>query len=347
MPRNIGQDNSIVRSVFNDWMMDNSCTTFAAYNKDDAVRLASSSGGIFSALAEYVLDNNGVVYGVAMSIDCYSAEYIRVDDKREIKRLRGSKYIQAILGDTYHRVKLDLERGLLVLFSGTPCYVNGLRLFLQKEYYRLTCVDLICHGVPSSSLWKKYVCDLEERHRSKLQYVSFRCKRDGWKKYGFQYGIGVDSASAIEIYNHKLQNPYMRFFLKDYALRPSCYHCNAKKDKLSDITLADFWGIETILDGINDGKGISMVLARTSKGEQLLKALDNIEITEVPYEKSIVLNDADYLSAIKPKERDGFYKSLNRMSFRRLENKYLYNLKHRCKNVMDSIYVLINGGGRA
>ena len=130
---------------------------FACYSTNDDIRIKSSSGGVFSALALHILCENGVVYGVAMSEDCYSAEYIRVTDEAMLEKLRGSKYLQANVGNTFLLVKKDLEEGKKVLFSGTGCQVNGLKNFLQKEYDNLYCVDVICHGTPSPVLWKKFI----------------------------------------------------------------------------------------------------------------------------------------------------------------------------------------------
>lgn len=139
----------------------NIMNTYAAYSKDEKLRLSSSSGAIFSLLAEQVINLGGTVYGVAMSQDCTSAEFIRVDKEDALSKLRGSKYLQAKIGNAYQQVKKDLESGLTVLFSGTGCQVNGLIGFLGKKYGNLYCVDVICHGVPSPRLWEKYVQYIE------------------------------------------------------------------------------------------------------------------------------------------------------------------------------------------
>lgn len=153
--------------------------TYACYNIDKGVRLSSSSGAVFSLLAEYVLEQHGVVYGVAMSEDCYSAEFISVTCKEQLTKLRGSKYLQAKVGDSYKRVKEDLVSGTPVLFSGTGCQVNGLKSFLGKEYENLICVDVICHGAPSPALWQKYATYQEQKNGGKLKGINFRCKDDG------------------------------------------------------------------------------------------------------------------------------------------------------------------------
>ena len=125
---------------------------YACYNRDDSTRIRSSSGGIFFLLADYILSYKGSVYGVSMSVDCYSAVFIRATSIADLRKIMGSKYLQAKVGDTYKRVQADLKDGRLVLFSGTGCQINGLKHFLGKEYYNLFCVDVICHGVPSPAL---------------------------------------------------------------------------------------------------------------------------------------------------------------------------------------------------
>ena len=166
--------------------MENVISTYAAYSKEDKIRLESSSGAIFSLLAEQVLRQDGTVYGVAMSQNCKYAEFTRIDKQEDLPKLRGSKYLQARVGNIYKQVKTDLESGLYVLFSGTGCQINGLKGFLGKEYEKLYCVDVICHGVPSPKLWRRYVQYAESEANAKLVTVNFRCKDDSWSDYGMK-----------------------------------------------------------------------------------------------------------------------------------------------------------------
>ena len=159
---------------------------YACYLKDDNKRMNSSSGAVFSALSSYIFSVNGVVYGVAMADDCCSAVFISVTDEEGLKKLRGSKYLQAKIGDTYKNVKKDLLDGKTVLFTGTGCQINGLKNFLQKDYNNLICVDVICHGVPSPELWRKYVYYQEKKNKGKLEYVNFRCKDESWTNFGMK-----------------------------------------------------------------------------------------------------------------------------------------------------------------
>lgn len=296
---------------------------YACYNTNEETRLSSSSGGVFSLLAEQVLADGGIVYGCAMTQDCYGAELIRVSDERDLRLLRGSKYLQAKMGDILSSVKSDLHAGKLVLFSGTGCQINGLKRFLQNDYDNLLCVDLICHGVPSPSLWKMYV-QYREKHYGKIKEINFRYKSHGWK----DFGIKVNHR-----YISKDDDPYMQMFLEDKCLRPSCYVCMAKKDKESDITLADFWKIENVAPEMNDGKGVSLVLVRTERGKQMFEEIrSSMVVKEVDYAKAIDGNPAEYKSVERPSERDVFFIDMNRMSFDMLAKKYTaphYKIKIR------------------
>lgn len=162
--------------------------TYAAYAFDDLIRKQSSSGAIFSLIAEKILSLSGIVYGVTMTDDCKGAEFVRVDNIEQLHLLRGSKYIQAKVGQSYKSVKNDLNSGRIVLFSGTGCQNNGLKNYLGKDYENLYCIDVVCHGVPSPKLWRHYLEHIETINNAKIIGVNFRCKiKDGrileWKKF--------------------------------------------------------------------------------------------------------------------------------------------------------------------
>ena len=283
--------------------------TYAVYSKDDKLRLESSSGAVFSLLAEQVLRQNGTVYGVKLAQDCKYAEFTRIDKQKDLPKLRGSKYLQARVGSIYQQVKSDLESELSVLFSGTGCQINGLKSFLGKEYENLYCVDVICHGVPSPKLWRQYV---ESEANAKLINVNFRCKDDNWSDFGIKR---IDSEHKA-MYVSKNKDPYLLMFLRDYCLRPSCYECVAKQHKLSDLTIADFWGINEVLPEMNDGKGVSLVILRTDKGLELFNHIKiDIVCKEVSYEDGVRRNRAEYTSAKRPVERDYFFNDMALMSF--------------------------------
>lgn len=241
---------------------------YAAINNDEVVRMQSSSGGIFTLIAEYVLERSGVVFGA-----CFDSDWNVVHDYTETKeglaRFRGSKYVQSNIGNSFTLVKGFLDSGREVLFSGTPCQVAGLKNYLRKPYSNLLTVDLVCHGVPSPEVWRKYlqetVCRAYGIKHNKaavnfgdyIADVSFRAKDKGWKKYSFKIKDKDGRTEVVPFF----EDPYMNAFLSDLSLRPSCYACPAKLYNVqSDITLADFWGVDKINPDIDDNKGCGLVL---------------------------------------------------------------------------------------
>lgn len=303
--------------------------TYACYLKNDEVRMSSSSGAVFSALASYVFSLNGIVYGVSMSEDCYSAEFISVTDKEGLKRLRGSKYLQAKIGNTYKSVKTDLLAGKTVLFTGTGCQINGLKNFLRKDYDNLICVDVICHGVPSPTLWREYVRYQEKKIGGKLQYINFRCKGDSWIDSGMKEVVQTIPSDALEKnYISKDVDPYMQMFLRNYCLRPSCYACVAKVIKTSDLTIADFWGIQKVAPDMNDNRGTSLVLIRTEKGNEVFNNVSKtMNLKEVSYEDGVRENTSEYRSVAKPVQRNTFFLDMRNMDFDELAVRYVASVK--------------------
>lgn len=312
--------------------------TYAAYNNNENIRMNSSSGGLFTAFAEHIIGNSGVVYGVAMSDDCYSNHFERVDTVAKLSILRGSKYIQATIGDTYKCVQDDLKKGVTVLFSGTGCQINGLKSYLRNDYDNLICVDVVCHGVPSQKVWKKYV-EFVEAKRGKLVTINFRSKETGWSDFGFKEN---------ELFVPKDDDAFFQLFNRCYCLRPSCYHCVAKDDKHSDITIADFWGIENVLPEFNDNKGMSLVLIRTEKGNDLFQSIkEECSYREVTYEEGIRENSSEYVSHNKPEGRDTFFRDFERMTIPQLENKYIKGplWKRVGRKIKRTIKQIFGGGG--
>lgn len=326
---------------------------YACYNKDKDVRLSSSSGAVFSSLAEYVLNKSGIVYGVAMSEDCYSAEFIGVTDSEGLTKLRGSKYLQAKVGNTFKSVKKELQAGKLVLFTGTGCQVNGLKTFLGKDYDNLICMDVICHGAPSPALWREYARDQEKKMGGKLKEINFRCKDDSWVDFGMKEVLStIPEDSVKKFYISKDKDPYMQMFLRDYCLRPSCYECMVKKEKMSDLTVADFGGIKDVAPEMNNGLGTSLVLIRTKKGQEIFNYIScEMKLKEVTYEAGVKGNPAEYKSCVRPSQRDTFFDDMHTMSFEELEGKYAppikYSLKTRAKRktkkIMKSMLRVIGG----
>lgn len=316
--------------------VDYSHFSYAAVNRDESVRESSSSGGIISAFARMIVESRGVVYGVAMSNDCRKAYFGRAASMEEFSAFMCSKYLQAVLDDTFSNVKEDLENDLPVLFTGTPCQVSGLKRFLQKDYDNLFCIDLICHGVPSQKLWEKYVNYVETKNGAKVKKVNFRDKAQGWSNYG----VSMDFEPECHTFEALLENKYMRLFLKNIPLRPSCYNCKVKGNYLSDITLGDFWGVENVCPELYDGKGTSLIIVRTEKGKRFLdRVAGEIDARKVDYADAVRYNICEYQSVPLPAGRKSFFNNMGRMEFASLSKKYLRKTwKETVKDAIRPIY---------
>lgn len=219
---------------------DHEPAAYGGWNLDDEVRLASSSGGVFSALAMSVLEKGGAVYGASMGEDL-RVRHVRVDDAGQLFWLRGSKYRQSDIGTVYQSVRQDLKAGIPVLFSGVPCQIGGLLSFLGGRHELLLTVDIVCHGVPSDHLFEAYVKWQEANYGSRVRKVDFRNKNTGWKNYSLllEFEEGKRYAAPFT------RDPFMGGFLMDICLRPGCYACMFHKTpRQADITLGDFWGVQ-------------------------------------------------------------------------------------------------------
>ena len=282
---------------------------FAAFNKNEKIRSESSSGGLLSIIAEHVLAQGGLIYGAAFD-ENFNVVHQCASNSESLGKLRGSKYVESVIGDTYKHIKENLENSTLVLFSGTPCQVHGLKTYLIKDYDNLICTDLICHGVPSPLIWNKYLNYREKTNDSKTRYVNFRAKITGWKNFSFYMKFENDSEYTATF--HK--DIFMRGFLTDLYLRPSCYECKFKiKNRISDFTLADFWGIEQLAYEIDDDKGISLVMIHSLKAKKLLeKFKDKIVTKQMDFFQSINCNSMMVQSANFNKNRNSFFKGLHK-----------------------------------
>ena len=296
----------------------NTPKAYAAYNLDEAVRLASSSGGVFTLLAEYTLDQGGILYGAAM--EGIRIKHIRVADREGLERLQGSKYVQSDIGQTYIQAKADLEAGKSVLFTGTPCQIEGLKAFLGKAYDNLIAADIICHGVPSPFVWEKYIALREKTAGAPAERVFFRHKKYGWKKYA----ILLEFSNRTEYVGCRHDDLFLRAFRRDLCLRPSCYQCGFRKvNRVSDITLADFWDIEDVCPEMDDDKGTSLVMVHSEKGEEIFRSLGaKMNCREVPFEAAISGNTAMIRSGEKPEHRDAFMRRVQTEDFDQLAAAY-------------------------
>lgn len=297
----------------------NTPIAYACYNKDENIRLNSSSGGIFSLLAEKMIDRGGVVFGAVFN-DNFEVEHKYIETKENIELLRGSKYVQSKIGTSYRQVKDFLESGREVLFSGTPCQIAGLKNYLVKAYSNLLTVDLICHGVPSPYVWQKYIKFRENKAGSEISKITFRNKKMGWKQYSVSF-LFKNNTEYNKIYSNDL---YMTAFLKNISLRPSCYNCRFKTlNRPSDITLADFWGVQNIFPEIDDDKGASLIFINSQLGEKIYsEILDNIVYKEVDILDAVKYNSAAIKSPLPHINREKFINDINIYTFDKLVNKY-------------------------
>ena len=304
-----------------DSQSDRKGTAYACINISEEDRLRSSSGGIFPLLAKCILAKGGKVYGAAFDEE-WLVQHVSIGDVNNLSMLQGSKYMQSDKKQTFVQVKRDLDSGKEVLFSGTPCEVRGLKSFLQKEYEKLTCVDVVCHGVPSPLVWRKYIAYIEKivgKPRDRESTPSHRLKSDGWSRYS----VSIPFSHDTEYRKGHDKDLYMRTFLKDVILRPSCYECICKPSTdISDISLADFWGIEQVLPCLFDDKGTSLVIVNSQKGNELFKEIqDKMKWQQVGYQTAVKYNPAIYKSPQMPKSRGYFFEQFGNMDIERLMHK--------------------------
>lgn len=279
-------------------VIDESCTTtaMAAINLNEEIRLNSSSGGVFTLISEYILDQGGVVFGAAFTKDFKAVHHICVVDRSELKHLRGSKYLQSEIGDTYKQAKAYLDNGRKVLFTGTPCQIGGLYSFLRKSYDNLFTQDIICHGVPSPMVWKKNVENLESKKKSEIKNVCFRDKQSGWKTFS----LTIEFINGAVYSKEHSDDAYMKAFLANCCLRHSCYNCSFKGIKReSDITLADFWGVQNVFPEMDDNMGTSLVLLHSSKGQEIFKNIQKFVRSKYVKEDITKYNSAAITSVKK------------------------------------------------
>lgn len=282
--------------------------TYVAYTKNEIVRKNSSSGGMFTELAESVLKNNGVVFGCAFDDD-FNAHHIMVNNSSDLEKLRGSKYIQSQIESTYKEAEKLLKNGKLVLFSGVACQIAGLNSYLRKDYNNLITVDVLCHGVPSGKAWRKYIDDNQKRHNAKLNKYYFRNKDNGWKVFTVKQ-MYMDNQGESSPFN---KDSFMQLFLGEVCLRPSCHNCRFKDIRRpSDITLGDCWGVQNYMPEMDDDKGTSVVIAHTKKGVNILNSVkNNLVIKKAKLDRALPPTADSRKSVLPHKNREIFFKQLN------------------------------------
>lgn len=297
---------------------------FAGINPNEDIRMESSSGGIFTLLAERILDKGGVVFGARFDKN-WEVMHDYTETKDGLTVFRGSKYVQSRMGETFRQAEQFLKQGRQVLFSGTPCQIAGLRMFLRKDYENLLAVECVCHSVPSPGIWRKYLSlftSKRKREVSNICNLNFRDKITGWEGYS----VSMDFTDGTRYVSNREQDLWMRGFIGGLYTRPSCSHCPVKANKSSaDITIGDLWGNRILLPEVTDNKGICVIIVHTDTGNAILDGL-NVQIL-----KTFTLEEvASKNPAICYPSKENNY-SAN-----------FYNKLHKEKNVIKVIKVLTN-----
>lgn len=310
----------------------------ACKNKDEAVRTESSSGGVFTLLCEIVIKNGGVVFGAQYDEE-FNVRHGYSETIEGCSKFRGSKYVQSIIGETYKQAKSFLDSGKQVLFSGTPCQIAGLEKYLMKKYDNLIMIDIVCHGVPSPLVYRKYLTNIKSLNKGDIKNIQFREKSNGWKDYNFKVEF-----TEGEFIQKRIHNVYMEGFLTDLYLRPSCYECKFKKPVTSaDITLGDYWGVENIHKEFDDDKGVSLILIHTEKGNNIMNGISNsMEVIDTNYEYSIKNNPSIVTPVNYNSKREKFFNNIEKDSIEK--NIYRYTrikitdrLMRKVKNIVKKL----------
>ncbi|MBR6515111.1 MAG: Coenzyme F420 hydrogenase/dehydrogenase, beta subunit C-terminal domain [Clostridia bacterium] len=288
----------------------------ALCDRNEENRKASSSGGAVGLIAEKIFAAGGVVSGVVYK-DMKPVHAI-ARNINEFAAMRGSKYVQADMGDIYTQLKTELEKGIPVLATGTPCQIAAVKSYFGDKYENLYTLDLICHGVQSPHVFDEYIKSLEAKKGKKVVDFKFRDKTNGWRYSNVL--VSFEDGSTLKMTRKECE--YFNYF--DY-LRNSCYRCHFRGyNNYSDVTAGDYWGIESLTDEFNDDKGTSILLTHTEKGEKMLSDIDNAKIVEsnIPHAEKTHKKLRSSIST--PPPRNKFFKVLGEEGYTKAR-KYYYN----------------------
>ena len=291
---------------------------YACKNNNARVRLESTSGGCFTLMAEHALEQKGVVFG-AIFDQGFQVVHGAIERKDDVWKLRGSKYSQSVIGDTFQQAETYLQAGRQVLFSGTPCQIAGLRSFLDRDYPNLLAVDLICHGVPSPKVYRQYLGLLKDRYGEEIEKVAFRDKNRGWKLFSFSIFFKQNLYSQA-----KFDDLFMRGFLASYFLRPACHACLFKgRNRASDITVADYWGVHTRFPEYDDDLGVGLVIVNDDKGRAVWDRIaPDMDVLRSDLQHAAMYNHSYATPVPSHPRRDQFFVDLNRLPFHEVMQKY-------------------------
>lgn len=313
--------------------------SYVVQHKNSNILRTSTSGGFFTSIAKYAIEKGGVVFGATFDVNM-ELRHSYSDTLEGCKKFRGSKYVQSLIGDTYKQAKSFLDSGRMVVFSGTPCQIAGLYGFLKERIYEnLITVDLVCHGVPSPLLFRKYISFYEKKGKSKIiNYLS----RD--KYYGYDY-----STATIFFDNKKKQyhkgmeaDIMLRLYFKNICSRPSCYNCHFKTlNRVSDFTIFDCWNAQSVSKKFSRN-GATNVFIHTPKGQLVFDKIKEDFLFATSQINYIIEHDGLMIKHFVPvnSERDEFFNDLNKQDIKYIENKYLNNsnLKKICAFLKPFLY---------
>lgn len=306
-------------------------------NSDDDVRRESTSGGAFSAIAEYVIKNNGIVFGVQFD-ENFKVVHGKAESIEDLAKFRNSKYVQSEVGNAFAEVKEYLENDRMVCFSGTSCQIEGLKNFLRKDYDNLILVDVVCRAVPSPLVWEKYL-NLKKKENEDIKNIRFRDKF-----YGYKYSnLSVFDKNDKVIYHRGVESdPYLRAFFSNICDRPACYDCKFKKlERESDITIWDCFNVEKYDSKLDDDKGTTRILTNSEKGQKIIGALvQNHKIMEIGVKEAT----DGFLAIFQPvkmnNRREEFFEDVNKLEDKELFEKYFpNNLKVKIERVARTVLV--------
>ena len=296
---------------------------YSVYCKDETVRSNSSSGGVFSLLAKYIIEHDGIVCGAAFDND-FAVKHVCVSTFEDVAKLRGSKYVQSDNEEAVVQVKRYLKEGKTVLFSGCPCQVNGLLNSVDKKVREnLFTIDFVCHGVPSPKIFSKYL--QEKKGQENILGITFRDKRFGWKTYSMK----VECTNNVTYQKIHTFDDYLQLYIRNLISRPSCYFCN--QQHCSDITLADYWTIAKTHPEMNDDKGISKMIVNTEKGVSIWQEIQSqcVSLKEDSFDR------ISQCPRTIPTKRGLIYKEIDTRSFKELYSKYgKRSFIHEFKNTL-------------
>lgn len=303
-------------------------SAFGCYANNEEELMSSSSGGVFSVMARKILSCGGIVCGAAFNEDMEVVHTI-IDKENDLSKIKGTKYVQSRIGNVYFELEQYLEKGKQVLFSGTPCQVAGLKSYLKKEYENLLCIDLICHGVPSPEIWKRYLREI--LNGTKAKYVTFRNKKKGISNITLDYEL--ENGEVIqERYSESL---YIKGFIQNLYLRPSCFKCNFKgTDRCSDMTIGDFWAMREYHPDEYQENGVSAVIIHSEKAEKLFsKVSADMKVVQATPDEIGCWNECLFASVQPNSKRGDFFSSLSCYTvFESIEKFTISTDQHRNKS---------------